>query len=49
MKYYEWHDGWFTYYINVKTGEKKLHLDEDDEVVPWIKDDFVGETYEYKT
>ena len=43
MKYYEWNDGWFTYYINVETGEKKLRLEPKDEVVPWVKDDFVKE------
>lgn len=44
--YYRFNDGWFTYYINVVTGEKKLHLDEGDEVVDWPIDDFGDIKYE---
>ena len=29
-KWYQFSDGWFTYYINPSTGEKKLNLDEGD-------------------
>lgn len=28
--YYKFNDGWFTYYVNVKTHEKKLELEEGD-------------------
>lgn len=34
-KYYKFSDGWFTYYVNVRTGEKKLLLDEGDIEVPY--------------
>ena len=37
-EYYEWQDGWFLYYINIKTGEKKLTLDDNDKVVPYAPD-----------
>ena len=39
-KYYQINDGWFTYYVNAETGEKKLYLDEDDVVVEHKLDDF---------
>ena len=39
-KYYQVNDGWFTYYINAETGEKKLCLDEGDVVVEHKLDDF---------
>ena len=29
-EFYQTNDGWFTYYVNVKTGEKKFKLDPDD-------------------
>ena len=29
-KWRKFSDGWFTYYINVTTGEKKLNLEEGD-------------------
>ena len=29
----KFNDGWFTYYYNVNTGEKKFRLDSDDEVM----------------
>lgn len=41
MKFYEWNDGWFTYYVNVETGEKKLDLEPGDIIVNYITDDFV--------
>lgn len=40
MKYYEWNDGFFTYYVNVETGEKKFRLEEGDILVPFKADDF---------
>lgn len=46
MQYYEWNDGWFTYYINVETGEKKLRLEAGDEVVERELDDFVTNAME---
>lgn len=33
-------DGWFTYYVNVDTGEKKLKLDATDILVDGAPDDF---------
>lgn len=41
-QWYEWDDGWFTYYVNTETREKKLHLEEGDELVPYYDklDDF---------
>ena len=32
-KYYEFYDGWFTYFVNVKTGEKKFELEGGDILV----------------
>lgn len=32
-KYRKFDDGWFTYYINIVTGEKKFTLEEGDELV----------------
>ena len=40
MEYYKWSDGFFTYYINPKTGEKKLDLQDGDYEVPAPADDF---------
>lgn len=42
-KYYEFSDGWFTYYINVETGHKKFVLDEFDVLVESNIDDFSRE------
>ena len=39
-KYYQFSDGWFTYYVNVETGEKKFSLDKDDVLVENNLDDF---------
>lgn len=39
-KYYKFSDGWFTYYVNVVTGEKKFSLDKDDVLVESNLDDF---------
>ena len=39
-EYYQFSDGWFTYYVNVKTGDKKLTLDKDDILVESNLDDF---------
>ena len=39
-KYYKFSDGWFTYYVNVETGEKKFSLDKDDVLVESNLDDF---------
>lgn len=42
-RYYKFNDGFFTYYINVDTGEKKFYLDTGDiEVEPKL-DDFYKE------
>ena len=43
MEYYKWSDGFFTYYINPKTGEKKLNLQDGDYEVPAPTDDFCRE------
>lgn len=40
--WYEFNDGWFTYYVNTETGEKKLELDDGDNLVSFIQDDFMG-------
>lgn len=32
-EYYEVNDGWFTYYVNVVTGDKKFELSENDIIV----------------
>lgn len=42
-RYYKFSDGFFTYYINVDTGEKKLMLDKEDICVESKLDDFVRE------
>lgn len=39
-EYYQFSDGWFTYYVNVKTGDKKPTLDKDDVLVESNLDDF---------
>ena len=39
-KYYEFSDGFFTYYVNVKTGEKKFSLDNGDLLEEANLDDF---------
>ena len=39
-QYYKMNDGWFTYYINIHTGEKKFELDIEDELVESNLDDF---------
>ena len=38
--YYQTNDGWFTYYVNIKTGKKKFTLDEGDVLVYRKHDDF---------
>ncbi len=38
--WYKFNDGWFTYYINKDTGEKKLHLEPGDVEVEASLDDF---------
>ena len=40
-KYYQFSDGWFTYYVNVETGYKKFSLDKDDVLVESNLDDFI--------
>ena len=40
MKYRKIKDGWFTYYVNVETGEKKFKLDAGDILVEPDIDDF---------
>ena len=40
-QYYEWNDGWFNYYVNVETGDKKLELEKGDVLVSHPIDDFV--------
>ena len=47
-KYYEFSDGWFTYYINVKTGHKKFVLDDLDVLVESNLDDFSRKCVEEK-
>ena len=39
-QYYEWNDGWFEYYINEDTGERKLELEPGDVVVTHKFDSF---------
>ena len=39
-EYYEFSDGFFTYYVNAKTGEKKFSLDKGDFLVKPNLDDF---------
>lgn len=39
-RYYKTSDGWFDFYVNVKTGEKKLTLEENDVYVERPVDDF---------
>ncbi len=39
-KYYKESDGFFTYYVNAKTGKKKFSLDKDDVLVERKIDDF---------
>lgn len=39
-RYYKTSDGWFDYYVNVATGEKKFKLDEGDIEVECNSDDF---------
>lgn len=39
-QYYKTNDGWFDYYVNKKTGEKKFKLDKDDVEVDRYADDF---------
>ena len=29
-KWYQFNDGWFTYYVNTVTGEKKMELEKGD-------------------
>lgn len=40
-QYYEESDGWFTYYVNVETKEKKFKLDEGDVLIQKRRDDFM--------
>lgn len=40
-KYYQFNDGWFTYYVNTKTGQKKFELEEGDTLVDSKLDDFI--------
>ena len=39
-KYHKVNDGWFTYYVNVETGERKFQLEPGDIEVPRKLDDF---------
>ena len=39
-KYYQINDGWFTYYVNVETGDNKFKLDNNDILVDHRPDDF---------
>lgn len=46
-QYYKWNDGWFDYYINKNTGEKKFELEDGDiEVNPPKLDDFMQDVEE---
>ena len=47
-EYYKTSDGWFDYYVNKETGEKKLHLDEGDIEVPHDMDDFYRDSSEHE-
>ena len=38
--YYEFNDGWFTYFVNVETGAKKFRLSKKDRLVDHKLDDF---------
>lgn len=40
-KYYEFSDGFFTYFINISIGEKKFKLEPNDELVNADLDDFI--------
>lgn len=40
QKYYKASDGWFDFYVNTKTGEKKFKLDDGDILVEREQDDF---------
>lgn len=40
-EYYKVSDGFFTYYVNQTTGEKKFSLDENDILVNSDLDDFM--------
>lgn len=40
-KYYKTSDGWFDFYVNVDTGEKKFFLEEGDILVERYVDDFI--------
>ena len=44
-KYYKYNDGWFIYFINTETGEKKYNIDDDDEIVNFEYDDFCNENH----
>ncbi len=46
-EYEEVNDGWFTYYINKFTGEKKLHLDKGDRLITSKKDDFYEREFNF--
>lgn len=39
-RYHKFSDGFFTYYVNSATGEKKFKLDPGDVEVEWEPDDF---------
>lgn len=39
-RYYEVNDGWFTYFVNAKTGKKKFRLSKKDRLVSHKLDDF---------
>lgn len=42
-EYYEFFDGWFTYFVNAKTGEKKFKLEDGDRLISEKLDDFIRE------
>lgn len=42
-RYYKTSDGFFSYFVNAETGEKKFKLDEDDICVERSVDDFCRE------
>ena len=48
MEYYKWSDGFFTYYINPNTGEKKLNLEDGDYEISVPTDDFCREVVRRK-
>lgn len=47
-EYYQTSDGWFDYYVNTETGEKKFHLDKGDILVDANLDEFSEDNHARK-